>query len=175
MWPRFHRILYLTNLGPEAPYVFRHALSMAEHYNADVYLLHVVEPLSDNVKGLVEFFITDEQLQQQRQEALSFVTDKVYKRLSNFCARETCKLDSHVPDPVKEIRVREGYVTETIMAEAKAIGADLIVMGTHRKLREGGRKFLGSTARSVVNHAKIPVMTIYTPREKFEDLNGEQT
>lgn len=172
MWPDFQKILYVTNLGPEAPFVFRHALSMAQHYNANIYILHVVEPLSDTVKGVVEFYITDKQLKQHREEARKFILDKIHKRLSNFCARETCRLDVNIPDPVKDIMVQEGPVMETILAKAKEIEAGLIVMGTHRKIREGGSKLLGSTARKVVNNSKIPVMTIYTPRDKFEDLDS---
>ncbi len=173
MWPDFQKILYVTNLGPESPYVFRHALSLAERYNANITVLHVLEPLSDNVKGMVEFYITDEQFQQHRQEARKFLFDKIHKRLSNFCARETCRLDAQMPDPVTDIMVEEGPVTETILAKAKEIKAGLIVMGTHRKLRDGGHKLLGSTARSVVNNAKIPVLTVYTPRDKFDDLNAQ--
>jgi nucleotide-binding universal stress UspA family protein len=173
MLPDFKKILYVTNLGPESPFVFRHALSLAEHYNAGVYILHVLEPLSDNIKGVVEFYITDDQFRQHREAARKFLFDKIHKRLSNFCTRETCRLDAQVPDPVKDIIVEEGPVLETILAKANEIGAGLIVMGTHRKLREGGHRFLGSTARKVVNSAKIPVLTVYTPRDKFEDLESE--
>jgi len=173
MWPDYQKILYVTNLGPESPYVFRHALSLAERFNAKIYILHAVEPLTENVKGLVEFFLTEEKLQQQREEARTYLLNKLKKRLSKFCTRETCKLDSQVPDPVKETLVQEGQPAELILSKAEKIGADLIVMGTHRKIREGGGKLLGSTARRVVNSSKIPVLTVYTPKDKFEDLDSE--
>lgn len=173
MLPDFKKILYVTNLGPESPYVFRHALSLAERYNAAIHILHVVEPLTENVKGLVEFYLTEEKLQQQREEARSYLLNKLKKRLANFCTRETCKLDAQVPDPVKETLVQEGHPAELILSKAEKMEADLIVMGTHRKLREGGGTLLGSTARRVVNSSKIPVLTVYTPRDKFEDLDSE--
>ncbi|MCF8035831.1 MAG: universal stress protein [Desulfobacteraceae bacterium] len=172
MWPEFQKILYATNLGPEAPYVFRYALSLAGRYNAEIHILHAVEPLTENVKGLVEFFLTEEKLAQQREEARSYLLDKLHKRLARFCTQETCKLDAQVPDPVREILVQEGHPAEMILSKAKTTGADLIVMGTHRTIRESGR-LLGSTARSVVNRSKVPVLTVYTPKEKFEDLNSQ--
>ncbi len=173
MLPDFKKILYATNLGQESPYVFRHALSLAERFHADIYILHAVEPLTENVKGLVEFFLTEEKLQQQREEARSYLLNKLKNRLSKFCTRETCKLDEQVPDPVKETLVQEGQPAELILSKAEKIGAELIVMGTHRKIREGGGRLLGSTARRVVNSSKIPVLTVYTPRDKFEDLDSE--
>ena len=171
MWPEFQKILYVTNLGPESPYVFRHAISLAERYDAGIYILHVLEPLSDNVKGLVEFFLTEQQVQQRREEARGHLMEKLQRRLAAFCSQETCKLDSQVPDPVREIMVEEGQPAETILDKAAEIKADLIVMGTHRRLREGGARLLGSTARRVVNTSKIPVLTVYTPRDKFEELD----
>lgn len=173
MWPEFRKILYATNLGPESPYVFRHALSLAEQYHADVHILHAIEPLSDNVKGLVGFFLSEEKFHQQREEARNYLLDKLHKRLTNFCSKETCKLDPNVPDPVKEIQVEEGNPAEMILSKAEEIGADMIVMGSHRKIHEGGGKLLGSTARSVVNRARTPVLTVYTPKDRFEDLDSD--
>ncbi|MGM0786251.1 MAG: universal stress protein [Thermodesulfobacteriota bacterium] len=173
MWPEFRKILYATNLGPEAPYVFRHALSLAEQYSADIHILHALEPLSDNVKGLVGFFLSEEKFQQQREEARRHILEKLHERLANFCSRETCKLDPNVPDPVKKIQVVEGDPAELILSKAEEISADIIVMGSHRKIREGGGKLLGSTARSVVNRARTPVLTVYTPKDRLEDLNSD--
>ena len=38
-------ILYATDLGLYAPYVLQHALSLTRAYNAELYVVHVVEPL----------------------------------------------------------------------------------------------------------------------------------
>ena len=54
---------------------------------------------------------------------------------------------------------REGYPSEVIVAEAEAIGADLIALGTHG--RSGlTHLLLGSTAERVVKHANCPVLTV---------------
>lgn len=60
-----------------------------------------------------------------------------------------------------DLSVREGEVTETILAEATGTGAQLIVMGSHG--RTGlARAVYGSVAESVVRAADVPVMVVRT-------------
>jgi nucleotide-binding universal stress UspA family protein len=58
--------------------------------------------------------------------------------------------------------VAEGHPAVAIVARAQAIGATMIVMGTHG--RSGFRHFLlGSTAERVVRTATVPVLTVHVP------------
>lgn len=58
-----------------------------------------------------------------------------------------------------ETLAREGYPPAVIEAEATALSADLIAMGTHG--RTGLRHLLlGSTAERVIQHAPCPVLTV---------------
>ena len=58
-----------------------------------------------------------------------------------------------------ETAAREGFPPEVILAEAAAVGADLIAMGTHG--RTGfAHLVLGSTAERVVQRASCPVLTV---------------
>jgi nucleotide-binding universal stress UspA family protein len=169
MWPEYKKILYATNLGLESPYVFRHALGISQRYDAKIHIIHVLEPLSDTVRGMVEFFLTEEQFKNKREKARKYQLERLHKRLASFCSEATCELESNVPDPVKHIEIKEGQPSETILSVAEKGGFDLIIMGTHRGVREGGAKLLGSTARRVVNNSKVPVLTVYTPDDKLED------
>jgi len=58
--------------------------------------------------------------------------------------------------------LREGDPTTEILAVAKEIGAQMIIMGTHGR---GGiaHLFLGSVAEKVMRESPIPVMTIRVP------------
>ena len=38
-------MLYATDLGLYAPYVMQHALALARTFKADLYVIHVVEPI----------------------------------------------------------------------------------------------------------------------------------
>lgn len=56
-------------------------------------------------------------------------------------------------------RISEGKPTDAILAAADALGADMIVMGTHA--RTGlNRLLIGSVAEAVVRQAEVPVVTL---------------
>ena len=57
------------------------------------------------------------------------------------------------------IRVREGRIAETILAEANELGVDAIVLGT-RGLTGLKSLFLGSVSHSVLQDAEVPVMVV---------------
>lgn len=61
-------------------------------------------------------------------------------------------------------KLLEGNAAEAIVERAQAIGASMIVLGTHG--RSGFRRFLlGSTAERVVRMATVPVLTVHLPEE----------
>jgi nucleotide-binding universal stress UspA family protein len=43
MIPKIKRILYPTDLSKNSAYAFRYAVNSAKHYNADIYILHMLE------------------------------------------------------------------------------------------------------------------------------------
>ena len=59
--------------------------------------------------------------------------------------------------------VRQGGIYQEILEEANAIGADLIVMSSHRPHKHAVRTyFLGSNAGHVVRYAKCSVLVVRT-------------
>jgi universal stress protein F len=57
--------------------------------------------------------------------------------------------------------VRQGGIYQEILEEANAIGADLIVMSSHRPQKSAVRTyFLGSSAGHVVRYAKCSVLVV---------------
>jgi nucleotide-binding universal stress UspA family protein len=83
----------------------------------------------------------DEQQRRTAEEALE------------IAARE-CGLDPHHVS----VAVRQGGVHHEVIAEATAIGADLIVMSSHRPGKRA--YFLGSNAAHVVRHAICSVLVV---------------
>jgi nucleotide-binding universal stress UspA family protein len=55
--------------------------------------------------------------------------------------------------------LRSGHPREVILAVAREIGADVIVMGTHGR-RGVSDLFIGSVAEHVVRHSPVPVWTV---------------
>ena len=72
-----------------------------------------------------------------------------------------------IPQQVKaEIYVRNGRPSHEIVAAAKELDADFIVISTHGRT---GLKhaFIGSTAENVVRHAPCPVLTLREQEHEF--------
>jgi nucleotide-binding universal stress UspA family protein len=169
MIPELKTILYSTNLGPEASHVFRYAISLAQHYKASIHILHVVEPLGSFAKSIVEQHLSPKTIESLHEQSHNFVIERIKKRVAAFCEQETCNLFEG-SDLIHGISVLEGLPFETILKQSQSMQADLIVLGSHRRRHLVPTGMLGSTARKVVNSSKIPVLTVFTPEDKMEDL-----
>ncbi|WP_305044435.1 universal stress protein [Geoalkalibacter sp.] len=161
MLPEIKTILYATDLGAGAPHVFRYALAEAEKHDARIVVLHALEPLSSFGQQLVELHISHEQSEQIHRQAREHARKKIEERVRRLCDKEVC----HAPSGaalVKEIRVVEGNPAVEIIEQARAVKADLIIMGTHRHTVLGDA-VLGHTANKVMHRAEIPVLLVRIP------------
>jgi nucleotide-binding universal stress UspA family protein len=125
---------------------YRHALSMAEHYQAKLMVLHVVEewrhPSGDfagSAADLNEFY-------RELQETGRW-------RLQEF-------VKNHTHEEIQpELVVRKGTAPDLILSSAQARNIDVIVMGTHGH-RGLDRLLLGSTTDRVMRTASCPVIVV---------------
>ena len=122
-----------------------YAIALAMQFNSKIILLHVVEPAVYPENYLVVSPTLDETNQNLLQSAR--------ERLAELCHR---RIGHRIP---AESLVRMGRAHSEIPDTAKALGADLIVLGTHGYT---GLKhvLLGSTAERVVRHGPCPVLTV---------------
>jgi universal stress protein A len=134
-------VLAPTDFSAAALAGVRGALEVAARYDAELVLLHVVEPLNP-----VSYLRCD--VERQAHSELRRHTERELAALARDLARIRVRWF-----------VREGVPWLTITRFAKTVGADLIVMSTHG--RSGlKRVLLGSVAERVVRHAPCPVLTI---------------
>lgn len=156
--PTLKTILYTTALGSHTRPVFRYAISLARQYDAQIILLHVVEPLSSAARAVIETYMSVEAADRAQQDNMQQVLKDIKIRLKKFCAEE---MESSKTDVIKvrEILVVAGDPSEEILRVADANNVDLIVMG-----RSTGSVFgstvMGSVSRRVTRHAKVPVMVV---------------
>jgi nucleotide-binding universal stress UspA family protein len=68
-------------------------------------------------------------------------------------------LKRRFPDSALDVRAEFGAAAQTLLDQATAVGADLIVVGA-RGLSAGGAWLLGSVSDRVVHHASLPVVVI---------------
>ena len=168
MLPEIKKILYTTNLDQSTRPVLQFAVSLAKKHDAKLYLLHVVEPVSDSGSFLIEAYLSEEMAHEakemaakMRMETSQHVLDKIKSRVERFCAEEL----GATPEQSQffdDIRVVSGSPAETIVREAEDHGVDLIIVGSHTGTSLK-RAFLGSTARKVTHLSKKPVLVVPMP------------
>jgi len=168
MLPKIKKILYATDLGPDAPYVFRHALSLAREHQAGIIAVHSMEPLSGFGKVLVEQYVSSDITEERHQKAQEHVKEQLEERLKNLCALE-CNSVTSCENAVDSIHVMDGYPEEVILQLAKEYSVDLIVMGAHRH-NIIGEVIIGSTTRRVLHKATQPVLVVKIPEGYSEEI-----
>jgi nucleotide-binding universal stress UspA family protein len=163
MVPEIKRILYATDLSENARYAFSYAASLADRYNAQVTVLHVLEDISTTFNLHISGYLGAEEWAQLQAEKEGTLLDTISERLNAFCSEaqnrmEQCKFI------VEKILVVKGVPAVEILNQAEANDVDMIIMGTH-----GYGVFkdalLGGTARRVVRRSPVPVMVVRLPEE----------
>lgn len=164
MLPKIKKIIYATGLGPAAPYVFRYAMSVARQYGAEIVAVHGMEPLTPFAQSLVELHISHEDAEALHQQARETVKEKLRERIRRLCEKENGGKECGV----SEIRIVEGQPSQVVLAAAAEVGADLIVMGSHRHTVLGDA-MLGTTTHKVLHSSAIPVLVVRIPEGYREE------
>lgn len=155
--PKISKILYTTDLGGQTRPVFRHALAMAKQYEAQIVMLHVVEPISDTAMAVINTYLSKDLTDDAQKEVMKEVLLNMKERVKKFYEDE-CGEGKPI-DSIKEILVVAGKPSEEILRVADEDSADMIIMGkSTRKVR--GIRVMGSTARRVSRMSNIPVLVV---------------
>jgi len=116
--------------------------SLAEHYGATLWLIHVFPHTSD-LLGYEDF----EKLFAKRKSAGQAIVDNALLKLEGSKLKVRTEL-------------LEGPEAESILKAAQDLEADLIVMGT-RGLGAVKGLLIGSVSRKVLHYASCPVMVVH--------------
>lgn len=135
-------ILYATDLGLYAPYVLQHALSLTRAYNAELYVVHVVEPLGLFAESVLQTYLDTERLQDLRAQGLDNVMESIEKRVLEGFRDELGELPQDAA-LVKSVRVVQGDPPQMILDEAEKLAVDLIVAGSHSHGTSSIRRWAG--------------------------------
>jgi nucleotide-binding universal stress UspA family protein len=171
MIPQIKKILYATDLSKNSAYAFRYGLTMAEKYNAEIIILHVIEPMPAMAKHYMKIYVDESKWEEKIRYEQDLAGEEIKKRLQEFCKQETQDAPQCLAQ-VSSILVRPGYPVEEILKAADEEDCSMIVLGTHGKgfLKQ---TFLGSVARSVLDRAKRPVFIVPLPYERTGLTIGE--
>lgn len=143
----YGKILLALDLSAECDQLIEKARGIASANSAELYLLHVIEPLSFAYGGDVPMDLTT--IQEQLDE-------HAHSRLNKYAE----KMDY----PVKEQMVITGHTETEIHRLAKEKEIDLVIVGSHG--RHGLALLLGSTANSVLHGASCDVLAVRVHEEK---------
>lgn len=171
MLPDYTKILYATDLSPAARHALGHAVSLADRYDADVTVLHV---LPDSLEHFSEGAGID--LAEHFGEEAAHYIDKgevdqaikaIHERLATIMNEDFIHPGTGPHLANARIKVVCGDPVDRILAETRRGKYDLIVMGTHG---HGGLMgvVLGSVARETLKKSPVPVFVAPLPD------NGEQ-
>ena len=143
--PQLQRILVAVDFSEESRSALELAAMLAARFDASLTLVHVVEPVF-GPPDVALISMTGALSRERMMEQATVELRELRARMPVACR-------------VVETTVRSGIAFFEITEAAKALGADLIVIGTHGYTGIK-RALLGSTAEKVVRHAPCPVLVV---------------
>ncbi len=147
--PAYKKILVAVDFSSSSKNIAARALDIARTHGAELTLLHAVEYLSplsfgDELIPSPDWLLVEKQLVKQGEASLLTFAKEM----------QMTEAQRLVPS---------GSPSHEIVERAKALGIDLVVVGTHG--RRGLQRLLGSTASSVINRAPCDVLAVRVEKE----------
>lgn len=163
MLPTIKKILYATDLSENSRLAFGHAASLAKQYQAELIVLHVIEPVNPNVYLQISGAMGEAEWVNLQSDYESSMVDSLGTKLRKFCQdMETDIREINIKDD--NLLIRKGMSVDAIISTAKKRDADIIVMGTHGygMVKDA---LVGGTARRIVRRSDIPVLVVRSQEE----------
>ena len=154
----YHRILVPIDGSSTSNQGLDEAIKLAKLTGASLRLIHVVDPLTF-ATGIELYGAYAGNVIPLMKEA----GEKILEQARTLSATSGVKVDTLLFD---SLAVR---VSDTVVEQAKAWDADLIVIGTHGR-RGVKRLMLGSDAEQIVRMAPVPVLLVRAPEVKESDV-----
>ena len=154
---RVKSVLIATDFSPASVKPLYHALAIARHYGAKLYIAHVIWPVGYLMSGPEALELGCEGARKNAQELQRVLIAKGLLEGLDY-----------------ELMVRQGSVWDELQAIILEDKIDLVVLGTHA--RRGIEKLLlGSVAEQVFRNANCPVLTVgpHSYQEGRVDLTDE--
>lgn len=149
-------ILYATDFSTRSGWAFEYALTLARGQGARLHMLHVIEPMSDEMRTTLSMFVSDPHT---RQTALERRVETVREILEERQAQFWKGIqDQSLREMVEDIHIIEGFPAEAILKTAADLPADMILMGGHA--HGFSHTFLGTVAKRVLRRSRIPTLIV---------------
>lgn len=151
-------ILYATDLGLYAPFVLQHALALARTFNAELHVIHVVEPMGLFAESVLQSYLAEDVLRELHSEGVNTVLEGIELRvLASF--RDELGEGNQDLELIRSVRVVQGDPSNVILEQALRLEVDLLVVGSHSHGAEGDTP-IGRTAARVLQLSEVPVYMV---------------
>jgi nucleotide-binding universal stress UspA family protein len=156
MIPQIKKILFATDLSKNSAYAFYYAVHMAKRDNAEIVILHAVEPLPPMLISFKDF---EQKVAKDRWEE---TVKKFKERIQDISAKVDARTGISSVDLISNILIRLGHPVEEILKAVDEESCDVIVLGTHGKgfLEQ---TLLGSVSSSILHRTRKPVFVVPLP------------
>lgn len=151
-------ILVASDLSPASSNTLRHVLNRVRGSQAEIRILHVVEPMSEDSRVTLMMFMQNADSRRNAlEQRLELMREEFESNLKKLWA-SLPEADQDLQKHVIATDVIEGYPAEVILQQAKKHGCDTLVLGAHE---QGiNNTFLGSVAKRVLRRADIPTLIV---------------
>ncbi len=163
MLPQLKTILYCTQMGPNTPYVFRWAASLARNLDAQIIVLHVIEGIRKDDTKLVEGYTGEGSLSEVVSEQEQFSENRLRARVEEFCRKASA--EHFQKERITGILVIRGKVRQVILEQIEKHKPDIVVMGAHAQATMIER-LMGSSTQQVISESPVPVLVVQVPEGK---------
>ncbi|MBW2430671.1 MAG: universal stress protein [Deltaproteobacteria bacterium] len=148
---KLNKILVGCDFSPDSDQAFEHGLSLAQEFQAELHLAHVIEPPAQPNLLVETITVTGEVPQNQQNLLIQKLKDMVPAEADNWCTPQTSIL--------------EGQPYEELVKYADTRDIDIIVLGVrgHGLVKT---LFLGSTTDRIIRNSPCPVLSVSSKVQK---------
>jgi len=151
-------MLYATDLGLYAPYVLQHALALARTFNAELNVIHAVEPIGLFAESVLQSYLDEDTLKELHDQGLNTVMETIEQRVLNGFRDELGEGHQDLA-LIRTVRVMQGDPSNVILEQAQKLAVDLLIVGSHSHGTEGDTP-LGRTVARVLQLSEVPVYMV---------------
>lgn len=158
MLPLYNKILVATDFSTHSTMAFKHAVMLARNNDAQIYLLHVMQPIDPYLSSFFAGKMGKKQIDDLEQTKFRQLQIELKNNLEEFAQIELANFPEDL-NRFKGTEVIYGTPDIEILAFAEKNDIDVIVLGSHgHSVIE--QVFLGSVAEKVLHKSTQPVLII---------------
>jgi len=141
------RILVPTDFSDDSDVALKQALELAKQYNSKVYLLHVVEPVTQCAG---DYCLDTANVKEIEASDIKHSEDMMRRELEKYAEIQGVEVISDI---------REGDPVDEIIKEQEERGVDLMVMPSHGKTNFL-KRLAGNISEKIMEETKSPVLLV---------------